>query len=153
MCLIERNTNENYRENSNFSSGAASNNKRALSSNHLMSDLDEEVPVQELHAMTVKTPITMPRPNWNPSTKLKFQCPMVNHDHKVRKCKEFFDMSPRERWEKLEKIRMCYSCLKPKTVCKGKKCTNVSSVLEVWNCAVCASWAESKGLAPFSIFC
>ena len=56
VCLIERNTNENYRENSNFSSGAASNNKKALSSNHLVSDLDEEVPVQQLHVMTVKTP-------------------------------------------------------------------------------------------------
>ena len=56
VCVIERNTNENYRENSNFSSGAASNNKKALSSNHLVSDLDEEVPVQQLHVMTVKTP-------------------------------------------------------------------------------------------------
>ena len=71
VCLIERNINENYRENSNFSNGAASNNKKALSSNHLMSDLDEEVPVQELRVMTVKTSNTTPRPNWNPSTKLK----------------------------------------------------------------------------------
>ena len=42
--------------------------------------------------------------------------------------------------------------MKPKTVCKGKKCTNVGSFPEVLKCTVCASWAESKGLAPFSIF-
>ena len=47
---------------------------------------------------------------------------------------------------------MCYSCLKPKTICKGRKCHHVSSVPEVLKCAICASWAESKGLALFSIF-
>ena len=120
VCVIERNTNENYRENSNFSSGAASNNKNALSSNHLVSDLDEEVPVQEQRAMAVKTPNTTPRLNWNPPTKLKFLCPVVHHDHEVKKCKEFFDMSPRERWEKLEKNRMCFSCLGPRKACKSK---------------------------------
>ena len=85
--------------------------------------------------MTAKTSNTTPRPNWNPSSKLKFPCPMVNHDQKVRKCKEVFDMSPRERWEKLEKIRMCYSYLKPKTVCKGKKCRQCSGSLEM--CCLC----------------
>ena len=61
-------------------------------------------------------------------------------------------MSPENRWEKLEKGRMCYSCLKPKNICKGRKCTYVSSVPEVLKCAICTSWAQSKGLAPFSIF-
>ena len=61
-------------------------------------------------------------------------------------------MSPSDRWEKLEKDRMCYTCLTPKTICKGIKYTYVSSVPEVLKCTICASWAESKGLAPFSIF-
>ena len=99
-----RNTNENYRENCNIACTIASNNKRSLTLNYLVSDQDEEEPVQEQRAMVVKTPNTSPRPNWNPSTKLKFPCPVVNHDHEVREYKEFFDMSPRERWEKLEKI-------------------------------------------------
>ena len=47
---------------------------------------------------------------------------------------------------------MCYSCLKPKNICKERKCSNVSSVPEVLKCTTFALWAESKGLAPFSIF-
>ena len=47
---------------------------------------------------------------------------------------------------------MCYSCLKPKTVCRGRQFSFVGSVPEVLKCAICASWAESKGLALFSIF-
>ena len=73
VCLIERNTNENYRKNNNISSSTASNNKKALSSNHLVSDLDEEVSVQKQLGMVVKTRNTTSRPNWNPPTKLKFR--------------------------------------------------------------------------------
>ena len=39
---------------------------------------------------------------------------------------------------------MCFSCLKPKTVCKWRKCSNIGSVPEVLKCAVGALWAESK---------
>ena len=55
-------------------------------------------------------------------------------------------------WEKIEKGRICYTCLKAKNVCKGRKCDFIESTPEILKCAVCASWAESKGLAPFSIF-
>ena len=72
--------------------------------------------------------------------------------HELSTCAKFFNLSTRDRWEKIEKGRMCYSCLKPKTVCKGRKCNYVSSVPEVLKWSICASWAESKGLAPFSIF-
>ena len=47
---------------------------------------------------------------------------------------------------------MCYTCLKPKNVCKSRKCDNIASVPEILKCAICTTWAESKGLAPFSIF-
>ena len=144
VCLIERNTNENYRDNSSISSSTASNNKKALSSAHLVSDLDEEVPVQEQRAMTVKTPNTTPRPNWNPPTKLKFPCPVVNHDHEVREYKEFFDMSPRESWEKLEKNRMCFSCLGPRKVCKTKTCVNLSKVPKILKCSQLCFIGDSK---------
>ena len=129
-------------------------NSSATSRSSRISTSKWEFPCPDLRVMTAKTSNTTPRPNWNTSTQLKFPGPVANHDHEVRKCKEFFDLSPRERWEKLKKIRMCYSCLTPKTVCKGKKCTNVGRVPKVLKCAVCASWAESKGLALFSIvFC
>ena len=88
----------------------------------------------------------------NPSSEFKFHSPMKGHKHKVSKCKGFFYMSPEDRWEKLEKGRMCYLCLKPKNICIGQKFTNIISVPGVLKCAICASWVESKGLAPFSIF-
>ena len=71
VCMIERNTNENYKENSStVSSSTTSYNKKAFSSNHFLSDLDEEVPIQEPHAMTVKTPssTSTPRLSQAPTT-------------------------------------------------------------------------------------
>ena len=153
VCMIERNTNENYRENSNtVSSSTTPNNKKAHSSNHLLSELDEEVPVQEPHVMTVKTPSPAARLSRTPTTKWKFPCPLVNHDHEVKKCREFFDMSPRERWEKLEKNKMCFYCLGSRKVYKTRKCVNFSKISNILKCTQCASWAAPKGLALFSFF-
>ena len=57
-----------------------------------------------------------------------------------------------DRWEKIEKGRMCYTCLKSKNVCKGRKCDFITSTPEILKCAVCATWTESISLAPFNIF-
>ena len=92
-----------------------------------------------------------PKP-WNPSPGLKFPCPLTNHKHEVSTCNKFVSFSPLDCWEKIEKGRMCYSCLKPRSVCKTRKCKNVAGIPEILKCAFCASWAESKGLVPFSIF-
>ena len=77
---------------------------------------------------------------------------MAEHRHKVSKCEEFFALSPLDRWEQIAKGRMCFSCLKPKTICKSRKCTNYQNIPKVLKCAICASWAESKVLAQLSIF-
>ena len=92
-----------------------------------------------------------PKP-WNPPPGLKFPCQLTNHKHEVSTCAEFFSVSPLDCWEKIEKGRMCFSCLKSRSVCKTRKCNNVASVPEILKWAVCASWAVSKGLAQFSIF-
>ena len=47
---------------------------------------------------------------------------------------------------------MCYTCLKPRNVCKARKCDNIPGVPEILKCTECTAWAEPKGLAPFSIF-
>ena len=65
---------------------------------------------------------------------------------------EFFALSPLDRWEKIDRDRMCFSCLKPKTICRSRRCTNYRNVPAVLKCVICASMGESKGLAPFSIF-
>ena len=87
---------------------------------------------------------------WNPSAGLKFPCPMAYHE--VNKCAEFFALSPEHRWEQIDKGRMCFSCLKSKIFCKSRNWINHPNVPKVLKCAICASWAESKGLAPSSIF-
>ena len=89
---------------------------------------------------------------WNPPAGLKFPCPIGNHKHEVSTCPDFFNFSPVDRWDKIETGRMCYTCLKPKNVCKSRKCENIARVPEVLKCAICVTWAESRGLAPFSIF-
>ena len=58
-----------------------------------------------------------PTKPWNPPADLKFPCPLSNHIHEVKKCNDFFNLTPLDRWEQIEKFRMCYFCLKPKTVC------------------------------------
>ena len=88
-----------------------------------------------------------------PSPGFKFPCLLTNHKHEVSTCAEFFNLSPKDRWKNIEKDdRMCFSCLKPRSICKSRRCNNVAIVPDILKCAVCASWAVSKGLAPFSIF-
>ena len=65
---------------------------------------------------------------------------------------QLHNLSPLDRWEKIEKGRMCFSCLKPRSICKTRNCNNVASVSEILKCTFCASWVVSKRLAPFSIF-
>ena len=79
-----------------------------------------------------------PKP-WNPPSNMKFPCPINGHKHEMTSCSEFFAMSPKERWSGIERRRFCYTCLKPKTVCKTtdahskKKLTNFCYVLVVKN--------------------
>ena len=44
----------------------------------------------------------------------EFPCPMINHDHKIAACAEFFAFTPKDRWFEIPKGRICYTCLKPK---------------------------------------
>ena len=78
----------------------------------------------------------------------------MNHKHKISTCLEFFSFSPAERWNKMEKGKLCYACLAPKDVCTTRKCNFEDKVPETLKCQGCAPWAQSKKLAPFSIlFC
>ena len=49
-----------------------------------------------------------------PGSRYKFPCPLQNHDHKIASCTEFFTLTPKDRWFKISKGRICYTCLKPK---------------------------------------
>ena len=85
---------------------------------------------------------------------LKFPCPVKNHQHEMNTCGEFFSFNPAERWSKMEKGKICYSCLKPKDQCSTKKCSFESKIPETLKCQGCAPWAQANRLAPLSIlFC
>ena len=90
---------------------------------------------------------------WYP-TNLKFSCPIGNHKHELNTSAEFFSTNPIERWNKMDKGKLFYSCLCPKDVCSTRRCSQESSVPESLKCHGCALWATSKNLALFSIlFC
>ena len=43
----------------------------------------------------------------------KFPCPLQNHDHEIAACTDFLTLTPKDRWIKIHKGRICYTCLKP----------------------------------------
>ena len=58
MCIIKWNTNENYRETSTtVPSSSTLSSKKVQASNHLLSEKNKKVPVQEVCVMTVKNSI------------------------------------------------------------------------------------------------
>ena len=49
-----------------------------------------------------------------PGSAYKCPCPLQNHDHKIAAFTEFLTLTPKDRWIKIPKGRICYTCLKPK---------------------------------------
>ena len=89
-----------------------------------------------------------------PGSHHKFPCPLQNHDHEIAACPEFLTLTPKDRWFKIPRGRICYTCLKPKGangVCKTRRCTEEKTIPQVLLCAACTPWAAAKGWASFSI--
>ena len=81
-------------------------------------------------------------------------CPLQNHDHKIAPCTDFLTLTPKDRWIKIPKGRIFYTCLRPKRlkgVCKTRRCSEEKTISQVLLCAACTPWATAKGWAPFSI--
>ena len=47
-------------------------------------------------------------------SRYKFPCPLQAHDHELLDCSEFLAFSPKDRWCKIPRGRICYTCLRPK---------------------------------------
>ena len=140
VCIIEPNTNESTGSDSILKEAVTAAARKIVRSSYNvfqeeMDDSDNE------DGVTVYAATGKPTKPWNPPAGLRFPCRLVDHIHEMSKCTEFFNLTPLDRWEQIEKFRMSYSCLKRKTVCKGKKCLNVNGVPEVLKCVVCAFWA------------
>ena len=90
----------------------------------------------------------------NLGSNYKFPCPLQIHDHEIAECSEFLTLTPKDRWLKIPRGRICYTCLKPKRatgICKGRQCTEEASIPRALLCTACTPWAAAKGWAVFSI--
>ena len=148
ICIQERNTNEVSRaEKMNSSPKNKTKNKSA----HKIQQIDGSSSEDEAPASSHAT--NFHNKQWYPAN-LKFPCPLGSHKHEMSTCTEFFSLNPTERWNKMDKGKLCYCCLQPKNVCTPKKCPNEGSVPATLKCDECKTWASTKGLAPFNIlFC
>ena len=91
-----------------------------------------------------------PKQNWYP-TGLKFPCPLNNHNHETMVCTQFFALFPKDRWDKIEKRKVCWTCMKPKDICLGPKCICYKKVLEILICPACKEVADKKSQTPLKI--
>ena len=115
LCIIELNTNESSRSEPTSREAPTTGVKKPAKSSHKGSQVEIDNSDGEMEAM-VHAAAGPPPKLWNPPPGLQFLCPLDTHVHEISKCAEFFNLTPLDRWEKIEKFRMCYSCLKPKTV-------------------------------------
>ena len=153
LCIIERNKSEGSRIPDKVSSPKMKprSPRTKPKSVHKVADMIEDE-LEEMHD-TSAFATSYHNTKWYPAN-LKFPCPLSGHKHELSTCQEFFSFNPIERWEKMDKGKLCYACLSPKDVCTDRKCGFESKVPETLKCQGCAPWARSRKLAPFSIlFC
>ena len=67
-----------------------------------MSSSSEDECVNSSHGSSAYTP----KQNWY-SIVLKFPCPLNNHKHETMACKKLFALCPKDRWDKIEKRKVC----------------------------------------------
>ena len=119
VCIVERKTNKSSRSEPTSRKAPTAGVKKPVKSSHKVSQMETKNSDSETEA-TAHVVTGPPQKLWNPLPGLKFPCPLGNHKHEVSTCSEFFNLTPLDRWEKIEKSKMCYSCLKPKTICRGR---------------------------------
>ena len=83
---------------------------------------------------------------------LSFPCPLASHDHEVSTCPEFWSMTPSQRRKDAlsNPRKLCFSCLKPWSLCK-KKCVQDTRVSDVIRCPGCAEAGKGKDYPPMSV--
>ena len=111
LCIIERNTSKGSRVLEKVSSPKSKprSPRSKPKSAFKMQETKGESFDQDLGAEVFTT---YPNKQWYPAN-LKFPCPIGNHKHELNTCAEFFSMSPVERWNKMDKGKLYYSCLYP----------------------------------------
>ena len=152
LCIIERNKSEGSREPEGPTRPKSPKSPRSPrnkgKSAHKVMESKEDKGEEESHNFPFAAKFN--NPNWYQAG-LKFPCPLSNHQHEMSTCAELFSLSPGDRWNKMEKGKICYACLAPKDVCINRRCSFEAKVPESLKCQGCASWAQPKNLAPLSV--
>ena len=144
FCQVERNAMESARTTETGSApkvknkGVHSVQKKQRQKGDSSSEEEQE---QRVHAVNKQ---------WH-QPGLKFPCPLTNHKHELSKCPEFLLMSPEDRWNNIERRKICYTCLQPKSVCVGRRCSSQTAVPKILLCTGCETDALAKGWAPLNI--
>ena len=168
VCVIERNTNENFRNEPETkrrgqvvdNAGQQSPRSATVPAAKKMPRSSHKVQIEKRDSLdsesesSAYTTFNRSVKPWSPSPKMKFPCALKDHKHEVSQCPKFFKMSPVAKWKSVSRSRVRYTCLRPRLVCTEKLCSFSKKIPDVLKCQICAPWAESKGLAPLSVlFC
>ena len=141
-CTTERNIVASYR---GMDNKTRSKPKSVFISNTEKEGNSDEDDLKEVHTATYVPPAP-----WYPPG-MKFPCPLSSHNHEMAECKEWLSMTPTERWENTKVRRICYACLRPKSVCNERKCKFFKGIDQMITCQGCVEYASANGWAPFSI--
>ena len=106
ICVIERNTCESARTDPSPEETQSMGTKKPFKSSHKVQIQEDDYTENDSEMGIHAVPTFIPRTLWNPPAGLKFPCPVGNHKHEVSTCPDFFNFSPMDRWEKIEKGKM-----------------------------------------------
>ena len=145
LCIIERNKSKGSRVPERMNSpklkprSPRSPRSKPKSVHKVLEVLEDEP--EEVHGSSAFA-TSYHNTKWYP-VNLKFPCPLSNHKHVISTCHEFFSFNPVERWNKMDKGKLCYACLAPKDVCTTRNCNFEDKIPETLKCQGCAPWAHS----------
>ena len=124
ICTMEKNMLEAARDNGGFSTLQSTptlpTNTGITSSKYkskgVFATFDQSGPDSD-DKISTGVHVAAGHSDWiKPGSHHKFPCPLQNHEHEIAACPEFLILTPKDRWNKIPKGRICYTCLKPKGV-------------------------------------
>ena len=134
ICTMEKKMLEAARDNGGFSipqsipiqyinTGVSSSKNKSKS---VFTTLDQS-DLESDEDLTTGVQVAAGHSDWiKPGSCHKFSFPLQDHDHEIAACPEFLILTPKDRWNKISKGCICYTCLKPKGIngiCKTRRCT------------------------------
>ena len=117
ICVMEKNMLEAARDNGGFSTVQASPTAPTNSSNTsakskpkgVFATLNISDPESKDEVTNSAYMITGTSTWVKPGSTYKFPCPLLNHNHEIAACSDFLTLTPKYRWQKIPRGRICYT--------------------------------------------